>query len=140
MNENMIKILLVEDDTVDQMAFAILVRRKSLPYEYLIVNSIEGAYKMLKTESFDVVIMDYVLGDEAVFDLFDALPDISIIITTGSGNEEIAVKAMKAGAYAYLNKDPAGKYLDTLPLMIERALQRKREASISLQKSRREAL
>jgi len=46
-------------------------------------------------------------------------------MVTGTGNEKVAVKAMKSGAYDYLIKDPDGNYLKTLPATVELALERK---------------
>jgi PAS domain S-box-containing protein len=51
-----------------------------------------------------------------------------IIMVTGGGSEQIAVEALKLGARDYLVKDPAGNYLDLLPLVIEQALQQQQAA------------
>jgi PAS domain S-box-containing protein len=118
------KVLLIEDDKVDQMAFKRLVIEKNLPYEYAIAGSVSEAKKILDSEKFDIVITDYLLGDGTAFDILDFLFDTPIIFITGAGDEEIAVKAMKAGAYDYLIKDPEHNYLKVLPLTVENAIKR----------------
>lgn len=122
-NKN-IRLLLVEDDKVDQMAFARFVRDEKLSYEYTIAGSIAASEKLIASKDFDIVISDYMLGDGTLFDLFDLLKGIPVIVTTGTGNEEIAVKAMKLGACDYLIKDPEGRYLRTLPFTVESAVKR----------------
>ncbi|MGB7605901.1 MAG: diguanylate cyclase [Lutisporaceae bacterium] len=118
------KILLVEDDIIDQMAFKKMVRQGQLDYEYMIVGSAEEAAAAVKSDSFDLVITDYMLGDGTSFDVMKLLKETPVIITTGAGNEEIAVRAMHEGACDYLVKDSAGNYLKVLPITIEKAIER----------------
>mgnify|MGYP001814006922 CR=1 FL=1 len=125
-NEKTIRLLLVEDDHVDQMAFARLVQSKRLNYAYATAASMTAAREIVGRKRFDVVIADYLLGDGTVFELFDCFEDLPVIVTTGAGNEEVAVEAMKRGAYDYLIKDAAGRYLETLPMKVDLALKRRR--------------
>ena len=124
---NRIKILLIEDDKIDQMAFNRLVKKENLAYEYQVVNSIESAKKTLDYESFELVISDFFLGDGNAFDILEQIlaTNTPVIIATGSGDEEIAVKAMKLGAYDYLIKDPERHYLKLLPVTVSNALKQK---------------
>ncbi len=125
MKNKTIRLLLVEDDKVDQMAFERHVKNKDLPYDYTIAGSVAEAREILKSTSFDVIIADYMLGDGTSFELFDLFKGLPVIVLTGTGNEEVAVEAMKLGAYDYLIKDPEGNYLKTLPLTVGLALKRK---------------
>ncbi len=63
---------------------------------------------MVKRCQPDMVLMDYMLPDQDGVTLLKELkslsPDCSVIICTGGGSEEIAVKLMKAGASEYLLK------------------------------------
>ena len=119
------RILLIEDDKIDQMAFERLVKREDLPYDYQIAGSVLEAREVLAAERFDAVLMDYVLGDGTAFDLFGEAKDAPIVMMTGSGDEAIAVQAMKAGALDYLVKDPEGNYLTTLPVTVESVISRR---------------
>jgi DNA-binding NtrC family response regulator len=120
------RVLLIEDDKVDQIAFKRLVKERGLPYEYTIAGSVSEAKKILNSEEFDIIITDYMLGDGTAFDIFDYIIDTPIIFVTGAGDEKTAVKTMKAGAYDYLIKDPERNYLRVLSVTIENALKRKR--------------
>jgi DNA-binding NarL/FixJ family response regulator len=123
--QNTIHLLLVEDDRVDQMAFGRFVKAKGLNYACTMVGSKAEARKVVAQKTFDIIIADYILGDGTVFDLFEHFKDMPVIVTTGAGNEEVAVEVMKRGAYDYLIKDTAGSYLETLPLRVDMALKRR---------------
>lgn len=119
-------ILVVEDDEVDQKAFIRHVKSENLPYDYDIAGSLAEGRAFLKKNRYDLVISDYFLGDGTGFDLIAELDDTPLIFATGTGDEEIAVKAMKSGAYDYLIKDPESCYLKVLPITVEMALHNKR--------------
>jgi len=121
-----LRILLVEDDQVDQLAFKRFVERENLPYDYVVAGSVSEARDALAATQFDAALIDYLLGDGTAFDLFDEVRDTPIVVVTGSGDEEIAVQAMRAGAYDYMVKDLEGNYLKTLPVTVENALSRRR--------------
>jgi len=120
------RVLLVEDDKVDQMVFRKLVKDESLPYDYTIAGSVSEGKKILASEKFDIVITDYFLGDGTAFDIFNSIIDTPIIFVTRAGDQETAVKAMKAGAYDYLIKDPERNYLKVLPGVVENAIKHKK--------------
>ena len=121
-----IKILLVEDEEIDQAVFIRNIQREGLPYDAVIVSSVQEAKSTLSKQKFDVVVTDYHLGADTAFDLLGELHDIPFIVTTGLGDEEIAVKAMKLGASDYLTKDMQGNYLKTLPTVVENAIKHKK--------------
>ena len=118
------KILLVEDDLIDQMAFKKMIRNMELNYDFSIVGSAEEAAAAVEGNSYDLVITDYLLGDGTAFDVMKLLQETPVIITTGAGNEEVAVRAMREGACDYLIKDSVGNYLKVLPITIENVIER----------------
>lgn len=119
------RLLLIENDPVDQLAFKRLMETEQPRYDYRIADSVAQTKEILGSEKFDIVIADYMLGDGTAFDILDLLKDTPIIFATGSGDEEIAVKAMKAGAYDYLIKDHERDYLKVLPLTVDNGIMRK---------------
>ncbi len=84
------------------------------------------ARTLLASKRYDVVVTDHSLGDGTAFDVISLVKDVPVIFATGSGNEEIAVKALKAGASDYLVKDPDGNYLKIMMLALVRVMGRKR--------------
>ena len=130
------KILLVEDDKIDQMAFKWLIKEENLPYDYVSAISVSEAKSILDSERFDIIITDYSLGDGTAFDVLNLVTDTPIIVTTGAGDEEIAVKAIKAGASDYLIKDIERTYLKAIPTIIENAIKHKKSEEILDQKQK----
>lgn len=120
------RLLFIEDDLVDRMAFERFAEQERLPYEYSTAKSVAEATRFLKSEAFDLVISDYLLGDGTAFDILKLNLDIPVIIATGAGSEQIAVDAMRSGAYDYLIKDPEHEYLKVLQVTVEKAVKQKR--------------
>ncbi|MCP4756362.1 MAG: PAS domain S-box protein, partial [Proteobacteria bacterium] len=75
--------------------------------------------------SITVILLDYDLGATTGLDMLSKIGDIPVVFVTGKGSEEIAVAAMRAGAYDYLIKDSERNYLKVLPLTIQNVLRRK---------------
>ncbi|MGA2975272.1 MAG: ATP-binding protein [Spirochaetia bacterium] len=88
----------------------------------------------------DIVIVDYHLPDYNGLQVLEALAArgaaVPVIIVTGAGSEEIAVRAMKLGAADYINKESYGKFFQLLPPLIEKTM---RQNELARQKQRAEA-
>jgi PAS domain S-box-containing protein len=119
-----IRILLV-DDNPDDRALVIRELRREFPnsqIEQIIdANTFEEA---LRSPHFDLAITDYQLlwtNGLAVFRrLKVSWPDCPVIMFTGTGSEEIAVEAMKAGVDDYVLKSP--RHFSRLPSAAKLAL------------------
>ena len=129
-----IRLLLIEDDAIDQMAFKRWVRDKGLPYDYTMASSLAEARKSLKAQTPDVVVTDVSLGDGRAFEILDLLAEIPTIFVTGAGDLDTVVEAMRRGAADYLVKDPEREYLKVLPLRVKAALEN-RQARRALEQS-----
>ena len=114
--------MLIEDNKLDQMAFERFVKDLKLPYDCMVAASVSQAQSILASEQFDVIVTDYSLGDGTALDILDSVKDIPIIVVTGVGNEEVAIRAWRGGAYDYIIKDLEGNYLKSIPKRIENAI------------------
>lgn len=121
-----LQLLLVEDDIIDQQALISTVHNADLYWDVIPVFSINEARARLRMGVLDLVIADYRLGDGTALDLLPDLEQIPMIVVTGFGDEETAVKALKAGAYDYLAKDYGRQYLKVLPMRVETVLRQHR--------------
>ncbi|GEM_PF-1491117 len=111
-------ILLVEDDH----GLAELVREEVLlhGWDYLHAATGRQALEILSAQRPDLVLLDFSLPDMTASQLLDQAELPPFIVTTGSGDERIAVEMMKKGALDYLVKDI--HFLGALPGAVERAL------------------
>jgi DNA-binding NtrC family response regulator len=86
-------------------------------------ETLKGAVSELQKQSYCLVITDVNLPDGDGFDLLDIVredhPRTVVIVITGYGTIESAVKAIKRGAYDYLTKPIID---DELRLVVERAI------------------
>ncbi|MCX5747142.1 MAG: PAS domain S-box protein [Proteobacteria bacterium] len=129
-----IRVLLIEDDLVDELALLRDVVDHQRPYEVTVARSVAEARTALARQPFDIVIADYNLPDGTTFDLMDAFAGRVVIFVTGAGDEATAAQALHLGVDDYLIKDHPRNYLKLLPYRIDAALrharsQRELEAS-----------
>jgi len=122
MNETIFKILLVEDDELDQMAFKRMVEREKLPYDCTVAGSLSKAQQILSKQEFDVIVSDYSIGDGTALDVLNLAKDTPVILVTGADDRETAVKVWRAGAFDYLTKDVEREYLKTIHKTIDHAV------------------
>ena len=116
------KILLLEDNPLDADLVSRGIQKKWPTIEIIIVSRLADAKKILIKDSLiDLAIFDLDLPDGNGLDLLSELREsnyqLPIIILTGSGSEEIAVTALKAGANNYISKKPG--FQETVPEQIE---------------------
>ncbi len=116
------KILLIEDNELDQMAFKRYVEGNAIPYDCTISGSVSQAKQVLNSEQFDIIISDHSLGDGTALDILESAKSTPVIVVTGAGDEETAINAWKAGAYDYLVKDINQNYLKAIPITVENAI------------------
>lgn len=92
-------------------------------YKTFLAEDGEAAWKLFEEEVIDLVITDLKMpklsGEELLHRITAEQPAVPVIILTGHGTIETAVKAMRDGAYDFLTK-PIN--LDRLSLLVKRAL------------------
>ncbi len=102
----MATVLVVDDEANILKVFAARLTQRG--HAVLTSLSAEEALKRLKTDNVDVLISDYVLPGKSGMDLLQAVksihPKLPVIMMTAYGSIEMAVEAMKQGAYDYLTK------------------------------------
>ncbi|OGP54702.1 MAG: hypothetical protein A2Y65_03340 [Deltaproteobacteria bacterium RBG_13_52_11] len=125
-----IRILYIEDDP----GLARLVQKRLGRVGYTVDIASDGEEGIAKyhADSYDVVFVDQSLpvyeGLEVLRILGSQGPLPPTIMITGTGDERVAVEAMKLGAGDYIVKDVGGGYLELLPSVIEKVLDQRRAA------------
>ncbi|HUE77099.1 MAG TPA: hybrid sensor histidine kinase/response regulator [Longimicrobiales bacterium] len=109
MEERPIRILLVEDNEGDaRLLRELLLEARSFPHALTHVERLEAARSRMEAEGADVVLLDLSLPDahglETVSRMLATAPDAPIIVLTGLDDDDIAVRAVHAGAQDYLVK------------------------------------
>jgi DNA-binding NtrC family response regulator len=116
------KILVVDDEHL--IRWSLEQNLKKQGYEVLTAGSGEDALRLVREEAPDLVLLDIQLpginGLEVLEKIKDQDDEIIVIMVTALGVLETAVKAMRSGAYDYLNK-PFN--LDELAIVIRKALE-----------------
>jgi len=120
-----LKFLLVENNPTDQIAVERFFKGQKWSHDLDVASSYRQALELLSKNSYDIVLLDYSLGDGTGLELLSKIHDIPVIFISGSSTEQIIIEAMKAGAYDFLIKDHNEKFLSLLPSTIEKVVKRK---------------
>lgn len=122
-----IKLLLLDDNPVDRENYRRLLQRaKVANYEFVEKNSVAGALAFVEKHKPDCILLDYQLHDGTGLIFLEQLQKIGgtrrfpVVMLTGTGNQSIAVQAMKSGAQDYLEKESVTA--DALHRTIETAI------------------
>src|SRR5690606_23672942 len=117
----MINVLLVEDDTTFSAIIENFLKKNG--YQVDPYFSISSSINALKKNTYDLVLLDYRLGDGNGLEVLDFIQGLAIvipvIIMTGFSDVRTAVKAMRKGVYDYITK-PVNQ--DELLMIIKEAL------------------
>jgi two-component system response regulator AtoC len=106
MKTNSVKILVVDDD--DKILFAFREVFKKEGYSSILSNNGQDALEKVRSEKPTIVFMDITMpmlnGLEALNLIKQQDPLLPVIIITGYGTMQTAIKAMRNGAFEYLTK------------------------------------
>ena len=110
-------VMFVDDDEEARQMYTLLLRRAG--YTVVAVSSAEEALKRLDEMPADLVISDIMMPGLSGLDLLKKIrerrPDCAVILITAYANVEMAVQALRAGAFDYLTKPvETKKLLDTV--------------------------
>jgi CheY-like chemotaxis protein len=118
-------ILLIDDNPEDRKLAIRELQRRLADVEIIEVADAAGFDRALGAGNFDLVITDYQLrwgnGLSVLRAVKERYPFRPVIFFTASGNEEIAVEAMKAGLDDYVTK--SARHFGRLPLAARGALE-----------------
>jgi DNA-binding NtrC family response regulator len=118
-------VLLVEDEAT--IRFAVRDFLEAHGYAVQEAQSCQEAQAAFRDGRPDVAVLDYSLPDGTALDLLPRLkaadPDVPLVILTGAGSIELAVRAIKEGADHFLTKPVE---LPTLRVILERLVENQR--------------
>src|SRR5690348_11691243 len=120
------KLLLVDDDAQMRNVLALYLRRAG--FTVLDAATLAEARRLQAKQAPDLTIVDYQLPDGTAFDLLTSARERdgseAVIVLTGLGTIDLAVRAIKSGAEHFLTK-PVD--LESLEVLVRRTLDLQRE-------------
>jgi two-component system response regulator AtoC len=119
------RVLIVDDEQNLRHMLQTLLKREG--YEPVGVASVEGALLEIEDRPYDIVITDLRMPGQSGMDLVDEIRrrniDTTVVVMTAYGSRDIAIEAMKRGAYDYISKPFEA---DELVLLLRKAEERER--------------
>ena len=98
---NIPNILIVDDDP--RMSDSLKALLSDQGYKLRTSSSAKEAMECLENDTFDLVLLDIVMGNENGFTVMDHITDQNldtlVVIITGHASTETAVEALRKGAY-----------------------------------------
>lgn len=116
--------ILIVDDDVAVTNYLMVFLMQSETFEPTVLNDSREVAPLLERETFDVILLDMDMPNLSGIDvlmIIDEIPiDAPVIILSGVNDADLAVKALKLGAFDYLTKPVDDEYLLEI---IEKAIQ-----------------
>ena len=108
------RILVVDDEEDTALLLRDILRKRGFSVEACFSG--QQALERLRRETVDVVITDVQMpqltGIELCAQLSERYPDVAPIVLTGYGRLDVAISAMRAGAYDFINKPVKAEALE----------------------------
>ena len=133
--DNQAKVLIIDDEAGMREG----CRRALEPSGYSVETAADAATgrEMLHATKYDVYIIDLMLPDGRGMDLMIHIlendPDAVCIIITGFGSVEMAIQAVRQGAYDFLSKPFTS---DELIISVQQSLERRRLKAVEVESGR----
>ncbi len=141
-----LRVLLVEDDEFDFAVFNRAFHKSDIPCEVVRCRRGEEVIAGLRDADLyiDLLVADHQLPGIPGFDLcvklLEESPPFAIVLLTGGGSEQMAIRALRAGIHEYIVKDSSHEYLELLPLVLPRVARRQRDRRARTQRARRSTI
>lgn len=123
MKDETVSVLLVEDETTHIMEIRKAFETWHHPMTLNLARNLREAFSQIRQQVPALVITDFWLPDGKGVDLIPPSgngKEFPVIVMTGDGDEEVAVKSLKAGALDYVVKSP--RSMAIMPRIAERIL------------------
>lgn len=118
-----VRVLLIDDDQEDAILLEHqLAKLKDFDVEFVWTNDVRDALHQIRGSDFDVLFVDYRLGNSSGMGLMSQLleddPQRAVVMVTGFGDENARTECLRRGAIDYLSKS------DLNPRVLYRCIKR----------------
>ena len=119
------KILIVEDEAAIRRVLSKILKEENKTYEVFEAEDGRQGLEMIQSQVFDLVFCDIKMPVMDGMDLLTAMQqhdtEIPVVMISGHGDLEVAVEAMRLGAFDYISKPPdLNRLLNTVRLALDR--------------------
>lgn len=101
-------VLLVDDDVMLLNALSHTIALRLIGVEVETSNSAEAALERMQQHEYDAVVSDIKMPGMDGMDLLSRIseqqPDVPVLLITGHGEHDLAIRALRGGAYDYILK------------------------------------
>ena len=129
-----LKVLIVEDSEDYAVLMSLELKRGGFEVDFRRVDTEMGMINALKSETWDLVISEYVMPGFSGLDALKVLKwqgfDLPFILISGKVGEETAVEAMKAGASDYILKDKLARLVPAVRRELQEAKSRREQSRV----------
>ncbi|MFP4197450.1 MAG: PAS domain S-box protein [Methanomassiliicoccales archaeon] len=128
--------LLAVDDEPEFLELTKVYMEEMGDFEVDTASSVREAWERLSQERYEVVVSDYQMEGENGIEFLEALRkegvELPFILFTGKGREEVAIRALNAGADFYLEKggDPRTQYTELCSMVSHAVSMRRAERAM----------
>jgi signal transduction histidine kinase len=128
-----IEILLIEDDLAEARLLKEILKNFHLnQFKLVQVKRLQEAINLLKTENFDLILLDLTLPDSqglaSVELLVKNFPCLPIVVLTNTNDDQLAIEAVRRGAQDYLVKRKIN--VEVLVRSIQYAIERQKASDL----------
>ncbi len=103
-----IRVLIAEDEVSFRISLQHILLKDDT-FDFRACDDGDEALEMMQQEHFDIILLDYSMPGRSGLNIlqwmYEQKMDTPVIFLTGMGSENIAVEAMKLGAYDYIPKE-----------------------------------
>ncbi len=115
-NSNSLNILIIDDNPADlNILNRYLNKIPDLNIQLIMVDNSEEGFRQCNNTNFDVIFVDYLLGNENGIELIKKFKELGckaeFILLTGYGSESVVAEALRVGASDYLKKSTMSEHI-----------------------------
>ncbi|MDA1209859.1 MAG: sigma-54 dependent transcriptional regulator [Bacteroidetes bacterium] len=119
------KILIVEDEAAIRRVLSKILKEEDAAYDVFEAEDGCRGLEMIQSQEFDLVFCDIKMpvmdGMELLAAMQEQYSEIPVVMISGHGDIEVAVEAMRIGAFDYISKPPdLNRLLNTVRLALDR--------------------